>query len=88
MFNSLYKANTNQNNKLVNVINSGLKDLKEEIKEMSEEQKKVEKPDKIVKLVEEILRFNKQKQEGQGIKILTPSQILSRLPISLAQLEA
>ena len=55
---------------------------------MSEEEKENEKPDKIVKLLEEILRFNKQKQEGQGIKILTPSQMLSRLPISLAQLEA
>ena len=35
---------------------------------MREEEKKIEKPDKIVKLVEEILKFNKQKQEGQGIK--------------------
>ena len=84
MLKSLYKANTNQNNELVSVINSGLKDLKEEIKEMSEEEKKFEKSDKIVKLVEEILRFNKQKQEGQGIKILTPNQMLSILPISLA----
>ena len=88
MLKFLYKANTNQNNELVSVINSGLKDLKEEIKEMSEEEKKFEKSDKIVKLVEEILRFNKQKQEGQGIKILTPNQMLSRLPISLAQLKA
>ena len=69
------------------MINSGLKDLKEEIKEMSEEEKN-EKSDKIVKLVKEILRFNKQKQEGQGIKMLTPNQMLSRLPISLAQLKA
>ena len=27
-------------------------------------------------------------QEGQGLKILTPEQMLSRLPISLAQLKA
>ena len=72
----------------MNVINSGLKDLKEEIKEMSEEEIKIEKPDKIIKIVEEILRFYKQKQEGKGIKILTPNQMLSRLPISLAQLKA
>ena len=33
----LNKTNdTKKNNKLVNLINSGLKDLKEEIKEMSE----------------------------------------------------
>ena len=30
----------------------------------------------------------RRNQQGQGIKILTPSQILRRLPISLAQLEA
>ena len=70
------------------MINSGLKDLKEEIKEMSEEERKIEEPDKIVEIVEDILRFNKQKQAGQGIKILTPNQMLSRLPISLAQLQA
>ena len=40
-----------------------------------------------MKLAEEILRFNKQKQEEQGIKILMPSQMLSRLPITLAQLK-
>ena len=55
---------------------------------MPKEERETEKPDNIVKLVEEILSFNKQKQEGQGIKILTPSQMLSRLPISLAQLQA
>ena len=78
----LYKANTNQNNELVNVINRGLKDLKEVIKEMPEEERKIEKPDNIIKFFEKILSFNKQKQEGQGIKILAPSQMLSRLPIS------
>ena len=55
---------------------------------MSEDEKKIEKPDKILKIVEEILKFNKQKQSGQGLKILTPNQMLSRLPISLAQLKA
>ena len=72
----------------MNAINNGLKDLKEEIKEMSEEEKENENPDKIVKIVREILRFNKEKQAGQGINILTPNQMLSRLPISLAQLKA
>ena len=77
-----------KNNKLVDAIITGLKDLKEKIKEMPEEGKENEKPDKILKIVREILQFNKEKQQGQGIKILTPSQKLSRLPISLAQLEA
>ena len=60
MLKSLYKANTSQNNKLVSLINSGLKYLEEEIKEMSEEEIKIEKLDKIIKIVEKILRFNKQ----------------------------
>ena len=77
-----------KNSKLVNAFISGLKDLKEEIKEMYEEEIKIEKSDKIVKIVEEILRFNKQKQETKGIKTLTPNQMLSRLPITLAQLKA
>ena len=47
-----------------------------------------EKPDKILKIVKEILEFNKQKQQGLGLKILTPNQMLSRLPITLAQLKA
>ena len=48
----------------------------------------IEKPFKIVNTVARILDFNRQNQEGQGLKILTPQQMLSRLPISLAQLKA
>ena len=77
-----------KNSKLADAIIIGLKDLKEKIKEMPQEGKENEKPDKILKIVREILQFNKEKQEGQGIKIPTPNQMLSRLPISLAQLEA
>ena len=32
--------------------------------------------------------LNKQNQQGKGLKILTPQQMLSRLPITLAQLKA
>ena len=33
--------------------------------------------------------FNRQQQQqGQGLKLLTPNQMLSRLPISLAQFKA
>ena len=55
---------------------------------MPEEELNTEKPHKIVEIVKEIPEFNKRYQEGQGIKILTPNQMLSRLPISLAQLQA
>ena len=89
IFNSVNNINhIEKNNKLVDVIISGLKDLKKEIKEMSEEEKENEKPDKIVKIVREILKFNKQNYKGEGVKILKSNQMLSRLPISLAQLKA
>ena len=85
----LYKTNNKEkNNKVVNVINSGLKDLKEKIKKMSVDEKKIEKPNKIVKIVKKILNLNKQNQKGKGLKILTQNQMLSRLSISLAQLKA
>ena len=77
-----------KNNKLVNMINSGLKDLKKEIKKMPEKEKEIEDPESIVEIVEEILKFNEQNQQRQGIKILTQNQMLNRLPISLAQLQA
>ena len=89
MFKALYQINDKQkNNRLVSVTNSGIKDLKEEINKLSEKERQIEKPDKILKIVEEILKFNKQTQEAKGLKLLTPNQILSRLPITLAQLEA
>ena len=55
---------------------------------MSEDEKYNEQPDKILKIVEEILKFIKQKQSEKGLKILSPNQMLSRLPITLAQLDA
>ena len=85
----LYKIkNREKNNMFVSIINSRLSEPNEEIKEMFEEERKIEKPDKIVKIVKDILKSNKQKQEGEGLKILTPRQMLSRLPIYLAQLGA
>ena len=55
---------------------------------MGEEEKEIEKSNEIIDIVEKILEFNKQNQQGQGLKILTPDQMLSRLPITLAQLKA
>ena len=42
---------------------------------------------KVVDIVEKIIDCNKQ-QKGKGIKILTPKQMLQRLPVSLAQVKA
>ena len=49
---------------------------------------KIQENEKIIDIVERILEFNNKIQSGQGLKILTPNQMLSRLPISLAQLKA
>ena len=44
---------------------------------------------KIADIVELILNFNNDDdQQGEGVNILTPNQFLSRLPITLAQLNA
>ena len=63
---------TEMKNQLVNLINSALEDLKEEIKKMSKAEIDIEKPYNIVNIVGKVLKFNKQnQQEGQGIKINT-----------------
>ena len=41
----------------------------------------------MLEIVELILYFNQQNQAGQRLKMLTPNQMLSRLPISLVQLK-
>ena len=48
------------------------------------DEKETEKPDKILDISEEILFFNRKNREQQrlGLKILTPNQMLSRLPIT------
>ena len=91
MIKNIYKTkNRNKNNKLVQQIKKRWSDLKDEIKKMSEDEKEAEKPDIILEILEEIHIFNREnrKQQGLGLKILTLNQMLSRLPISLAQLKA
>ena len=58
------------------------------LKEMSEDGNKTEQQNEILDIVEKILEFGNQNQEGNGLKILTPCQMISRLPISLAQLKS
>ena len=57
---------------------------------MSEDEKQIEQPDRILKIVQETLIFNKEirKQRVLGLEISTPDQMVSRLPITLAQLNA
>ena len=79
-----------KNNELVELIKVKWSDLKDEIKKMSKEEIEDEKLDKIPKIVEEIIILNNEnkKQQGLGLKILTPDQVLNRIPITLAQLKA
>ena len=49
---------------------------------------KTEENKKIIDIVEKILELNSEKQLGLGLKILRPKQMLSKLPINLAQLKA
>ena len=77
-----------KNSEFVKEIKNRCSNLKDETEKMSKEEIKNEKPDGICQpgIVNEIFDFNKEIQkQGSGLKILTPNQMLSRLPISLAQ---
>ena len=47
--------------------------------------RKIKSRNNMLKIVEPIFEFNQLNQLGQGLKILISNQMLSRLPISLAQ---
>ena len=49
---------------------------------------KIEENEKIIDIVEKILELNREKQLWLGLKIITPNQMRSRLPITLVQLNA
>ena len=49
---------------------------------MSDNETKIKQPDRVVDIVEETPEFNEQNKEGPELKILTPDQLLSSLPIS------
>ena len=74
----------------VEKIKNRWSNVKDETEKMFEDENKTEQPDKILKIFKEIIDFNKRirKQQGLGLKILAPNQLLSRLTIILAQLKA
>ena len=63
---------------------------------MSDDEVRDKKLDLLVNLVEKILNATKEinempstdQQQGQGLKILTPKQLITRLAILLAQIKA
>ena len=73
----LIRATQAKTEQLVNSVNDGLIDLRSAIirKEIPES----ENPNKIVDIVE---------KKGNGIKVLSPKQMLQRLPITLAQVKS
>ena len=90
----MYKAlnetkNSEENKRQVNTIENKLANLIEVLKSNStSDGKKIENKNNMLEIVERILFFHQQNQAGKGLKILTPNQMLSRLPISLAQSKA
>ena len=66
MLKTIYNTNDRKkNNDLVNVIKSGLSDLKNEIENMDEEEKETEKPNKIVDIVEKFLSLMIEPKEDK-----------------------
>ena len=89
MYKKLREREGKRNEDQVYLIKEVLNRMKKAIKNVSEnETLKIEQNKKIIIIASYILYFNQLKQKGQGLKILTPNQMLSRLPISLAQLKA
>ena len=89
MFKRLRDATDEKNKNMVESINKKLMKIKNIIRNVHRDDvSNVEENEKIIDIVERILELNSEKQLGLGLKILTPNQMLSRLPITLAQLKA
>ena len=90
MYKNLNKTMGLEENKAqVNAIKDRLAKLMEAVKlSPTSNAKKIRNRNNMLEIVERILQFNRLNQSGEGLKILTPNQTFSRLPISLAQLNA
>ena len=89
MYKELSKTKYTETEVRVDLIKEVLNKMKKVIENVPKDDVlKIEENEKIIDIVERILELNKKTQSGQGLKILTPNQMLSRLPITLAQLKA
>ena len=89
MYKKLHEAEGEWNEDQVYLIKKMLNKTKTTIKNVSEDRiSMIEKNENIINIVKRIIYSNQLNQSGQSLKILTPNQMLSRLPISLAQLNA
>ena len=90
MYKNLNESINTEINKIqTELIKNALTNLKKDTENKPKDNaNKIEENNKVIDIVEYILYFNEENQKGQGLKMLTPNQMLSRLPISLAQLNA
>ena len=89
MLERLRDASDEKNKDMVESINKKLIKMKNIVKNVpKDEVSRVEEKEKIIDIVERILELNSKTHLGEGLKILTPNQMFSRLPITLAQLKA
>ena len=86
MYKKLGKTKDKKNEDQLYAISKVLDKMKKIIEKVPENKKsRIGKNEKLIDIVDNILYFN---QSRQGLKILTPNQMLNRLPISLAELNA
>ena len=85
MLDNLFSLENLKRNGVAEKISNNFEYLFDKVKELPPNEGVEEY--KVLKTVKMILEFNRQ-QQGKGLKILTRNQMLSRLPISLAQLKA
>ena len=89
MFKRLRDPSDEKNKNLVESINKKLTKMKNVVKNVpKDEVSRVEENEKIIDIIEKIFELNSEKQSGKGLKILTPNQMFSRLPITLSHLKA
>ena len=85
MLKRLRDASDKKNKDMVESINKKLTTMKNIVKNVPKDKvSRVEENERITDIAERILELNSENQLGLGLKILTPKQILSRLPITLA----
>ena len=91
------KKNKELRREQIDLVKGALKILKNDIKNMSEDELKDKKLDLLADLAKKFIYTNEKQEikdmpplesEGQGLKILIPKQLITRLPILLAQLKA
>ena len=86
MYKKLRKAEGTRNEHRVYLIKLMPDKMKKVIENVPEKKTlKIEQNEEIINIVEHIFYFNEIAQSGQGLKILIPNQMLSRLTITLAQ---